>query len=291
MDTPAIEAPAETTAAPVEATPAPEPTPIEATPGTANLLSGQETPAITPDTSSEPWFNQLDEEYRNDPNVTKYDSMNAMAKGLINQSALIGRKGIIKPGENATPEEMGDYFNQLGRPAESNMYKYEGEGEVDPDALSKYQEYAHKAGYSQEQYQSGIEFQQKFEADGLARFEQEKFDEASTTQRELTDELGEMEYNTLLQDAGAAAKSLGMYDMLVEHGLAGNKEVLKIFANANKSLGSSTLIGNNGSPAMNFDDQVASIRSAPGFSDKMHNDYKDLQKQMDDLYAARYPGK
>jgi len=87
--------------------------------------------------------------------------MNEMAKGLINAQAVIGKKGIIKPGENATPEEMGAYFNSLGRPTESSMYEYqpiEGAPDTDPDSMSAYQDFAHKNGYSQEQYQAGIEF-------------------------------------------------------------------------------------------------------------------------------------
>lgn len=280
--------PVETAVAPIEApvieTAAPEPI--------ADLLGSTETPStIQPDTSNEPWFNQLNEEYRTNPNITKYGSMDEMAKGLINQSALIGKKGIIKPGDNATPEEMGAYFNSLGRPTESTGYEYapiEGAPDVDQDAMAGFQEFAHKNGYSQEQYQAGIEFDLQRQQNAQAQFEQERADEVNETRNSIYDEMGETEGNAFIRDADAAGKALGLNDVFVEHGIANNVTVIRALAKAAKSIGSSSLIGDHGG-SLGFDEQVAAIRANPAYKDNQHPEYNGLQAKMDGLYKNRFP--
>ena len=286
-------APVETAAAPVETT-----APAEVAPApeqTANLLGSiDEGGGIQPDTSNESWLMGIDEEYRTDPSVNKYQNLNEAMKGLVNQSKVIGKKGIIKPGEDATPEEMGAYFDSLGRPAEASGYEYtpiEGAPATDPDAMSKFQNWAHEKGISQDHYQGLIEFELEIQQDIQAQFEQEKVNEASTTQMELMDEIGEVEYKALLGDAASAAKSLGLYDILVDNGLAGNKEVLKAFANARKDLGSSSMVGGEQVSTESFEVQEANIRASEGYKDHTHPNYNALEAQMDDLFKRRYPNK
>jgi len=285
----AAPAPVETAPAPIE-TPATIETPTEAP--TANLLGSTEEPStIQPDTSNEPWFNQLNEEYRDNPNIIKYGSMDEMAKGLINAQAVIGKKGIIKPGENATPEEMGSYFDSLGRPTESTGYEYapiEGAPEVDQEAMAGFQEFAHKNGYSQEQYQAGIEFDLQRQQNAQAQFEQERADEVNQTRNSIYDEMGETEGDAFIRDADAAGKALGLNDVFVEAGIANNVNVIRALAKAAKSIGSSSLIGEHGG-SLDFDGQVKAIRDNPAYKDKMNPDYNGLQAKMEALYKNRFP--
>lgn len=279
--------------APVETAPAPEAAPVATEAPIADILGSiDDNAGILPDTSNDPWVNQLSEEYRNDPNVLKYGSMDEMAKGLINQSALIGRKGIIKPGENATPEEMGEYFNQLGRPTESSMYKYEpieGAPEVDQEQMEGFQNWAHEKGLSQDHYQDLIEFDLQRQQGAQAQFEQERVEEASNTRLNIYDEMGEIEGNAFMADAKQAAHALGLTNVLKEEGMINNEQVVRALAKAGKSLGSSSLIGEHGSGVMNFEEQEAAIRNNPAFRDKTHPEYNDLEAKMNDLYKRRYP--
>jgi hypothetical protein len=290
MDEAPVAAPTETAPAPVETAAAPAEI---STPAPDLLGSIDTTEGIQPDTSNEPWFNTLDEEYRNNPNVQKYGSVNEMAKGLINAQAVIGKKGIIKPGEDATPEEMGAYFNSLGRPTESSDYEYtpiEGAPDVDPDAMSAFQEFAHKNGFTQEAYQAGIEFDLERQNNAIAQFEQERADEVNQTRLSIYDEMGEVEGNAFIRDADAAGKALGLNDVFREHGIANNATVIRALANASKSLGSSSMVGGDQAVVtMDFDTQMADIRNNPAYSDKMHPDHKAIRSKANDLYARRYP--
>jgi len=289
----------ESTAVPTEAAPTEAPAAVEtptietaAPEQTANLLGSIDDSGIQPDTSGESWLMGLNEEYRSNPNVNKYQSVDEMAKGLINMSSLIGKKGIVRPGEDATPEEMGEYYNSIGRPSESTMYKYEpieGAPEVDQEAMTVFQDFAHSKGLSQEQYQAAIEFDFQRQQGAQEQFEQEKVNEASTTQMELMDEMGEVEYNAFLKDASGAAQALGLHDILVNNGLGGNKEVLKALANASKHLGSSNIIGDQGNSALDFDGQIEEIRNHEGYSNKLHPLHQELMNKKDKLYSKRYP--
>jgi len=284
VETP-TEAPAETVAAPVEAV---ETAPTEVT---ADLLT-QPSDGITPDTSNDPWYNELAEEYRSNPNVTKYQSMDEMAKGLINQASLLGKKGIIKPGEDATEQEMSEYYNALGRPTEANMYKYEpieGAPDVDQEAMASFQEFAHSKGLNQDQYQAAIEFDLQRQQGAMAQLEQERVQEVSNTRLSIYDEFGETEGNAFIRDAQQAADALGLTDVFIKEGIVNNESVIRALANASKHLGSSSLVGNHGANTMNFEEQIAAIRNSPGYNDKTHHNYQALQDKKDSLYKRRYP--
>lgn len=258
---------------------------------TDNLLSGLDD-NIQPDVSGESWINQLSEEYRSNPNINKYQTLDEAAKGLINQASLIGKKGLIKPGENATQEEIDSFYNAIGRPVKSDMYKYEpieGAPEVDDEAMAGFQEFAHSKGFSQEQFQDLISYDLQRHQSAQSNFEQERVQEASTTQMELMDEMGEVEYKAFLKDASNAANALGLYDALVDNGLAGNKEVLKALANASKHLGSSSMIGDNKASNLDFDGQIKELREHPGWSDPTHSMHSELKQKWDKLYSRRYP--
>lgn len=274
------------TSAPAEVTTAPEPT--------ANLLgSTDNSVGIQPDTSNEPWFNQLDEEYRTNPNVQKYGSMNELAKGLINAQAVIGKKGIIRPGEDATPEEMGSYFDSLGRPTEASAYEYtpiEGAPDVDPEAMSNFQNWAHGKGISQDHYQDLIEYQLQDQQNSIAQLEQERTDEVGQTRMSIYDEMGEIEGNAMIRDADAAGKALGLNDVFVEAGIANNENVIRALAKAAKSLGSSSMVGEHGVGSLDFEGQVKELQSNPAYKDKMHPEYRATQDKVNALYKARFPG-
>jgi hypothetical protein len=276
--------------APVETAAAPEQAPVtDSTPAPIGDLLQTSTEPITPETS---FLDSFSEEYRDDPNIAKHKSLDSMAKSLISAQQMLGKKGIIKPGEDATPEEMSDFYNQIGRPAEADMYKYEpieGAPEVGQEELSAYQQFAHDKGFTQEQYQAGIEFQYQQQQAATQALEQERMEEASQTQRNIFDEMGELEGKAFIKDASKAAEALGLLEIMTESGMANNEAVIRAFAEANKHLGSSSIVGDHGSGVLDFDGQVEALRSRPGYKDRTHPDYASIQAEMDELFRKRYP--
>lgn len=68
----------------------------------------------------------LPEAYRNDPSFTRYKSAEELAKGFKNLEQFVGKKEIVQglkvPGDDASPEEVNEFYKQLGRPEAADKY-------------------------------------------------------------------------------------------------------------------------------------------------------------------------
>ena len=94
-------------------------------------------PAVAPTTPVEPaapvapppaapvtdWRTSLPTDIQNHPSIADTKSVESLTRQYIEQGTLIGRKGIIPPADDS-PEEMGRYYSELGRPASSDLYKF-----------------------------------------------------------------------------------------------------------------------------------------------------------------------
>lgn len=69
------------------------------------------------------WLEQLPEEARKDPNISKYKTPDEFIKGHQNLVKLVGAKGVIVPKEDAPAEEKDKFYNSLGRPEKPEGYK------------------------------------------------------------------------------------------------------------------------------------------------------------------------
>lgn len=99
----------------------------------------------------------IPQEYVKDPNVTKYKDLPEFLKGHVNQSKLIGAKGIIVPKEDASPEEQEKFLNALGRPEKPEGYKLtqvqnlHQSIKVTPETQGAFHTQAHKLGLTNKQ--------------------------------------------------------------------------------------------------------------------------------------------
>jgi hypothetical protein len=78
-------------------------------------------PTAVPD-----WRASLPDGLREAEALSRFDDVAALAREHVHLQALIGRKGIIPPGDDATPEERAAFFTALGRPATPDEYDLEG---------------------------------------------------------------------------------------------------------------------------------------------------------------------
>lgn len=69
------------------------------------------------------WMDGLAPEVREHPAVAKYGGdAGALAKGLIEAQDLIGRKGVVRPRDDAGAEAWGKFHNEMGRPETADGY-------------------------------------------------------------------------------------------------------------------------------------------------------------------------
>ncbi len=95
------------------------------------------------------WRGSLPEDLRQHPALGQLPDVAALAREHVNAQGLIGRKGIIPPGEKDGPEAWERFHTALGRPARPDDYAFaapEGMEGYDPDFAGWFRQAAHKAG-------------------------------------------------------------------------------------------------------------------------------------------------
>ena len=97
----------------------------------------------------------IPEGYKESP-IGKYATIGDLTKGYTEAQKLIGSKGAIVPGENATEEDYNKFYNSTGRPEKAEGYKLEPIENVheklkNPELEGNFKKMAHKHGLSQKQ--------------------------------------------------------------------------------------------------------------------------------------------
>ncbi len=104
-----------------------------------------------------------DETLRGDAGITKYDTVDDLARGLIEANKLVGRKGIITPIEGASQTEIDTYHNALGRPEKTEGYVVPVVSlpkgvEFSNEEIAGYQSAAHSLGLTQKQFEGMLNY-------------------------------------------------------------------------------------------------------------------------------------
>lgn len=228
-----------------------EVTPVEATP---------ETPPATQETDvpkSEPtWREALPDDLKTDKSLEKFKDVPSLAKSYLEAqkaaSKAMNAKGVIIPGENATPEEVSAYRKALGVPETPDGYELESptlpEGMVfDTDKAKKLAELAHAKGISKEAFQ---ELAKAYNANQIAEFEaQQKVvqENIKSATIEMKKEWGR-DFEKNLAKAEAAIITVFGEDfnkMLQETGLGNDPRVIRGMFKASQTIGEDRLVTTN----------------------------------------------
>lgn len=103
------------------------------------------------------WIDSLPEAAKTDTNITKFKNSEDFYTSYKNQLEMVGRKGVIVPDANSTPEDKEKFLNALGRPESPDGYKLETpQGlhesiQVTPESSAVFNAMAHKHGLTNEQ--------------------------------------------------------------------------------------------------------------------------------------------
>jgi len=130
--------------------------PTETKPETPISSTTQETQQ-----TAQSWKDVISEEYRNDPNISKFTEIDALAKSYINATKMIGQDKMIVPNKNFTDDQWQDAYNKMGRPESADKYSLKIDSQaiqVDETAMKQFAENAHKLGLNNQQAQGILEF-------------------------------------------------------------------------------------------------------------------------------------
>lgn len=229
------------------------------------------TPPTTPD-----WAVGLPDDLKSSPSLATYKDLPSFVKSALEAEKLIGKKGIIKPGENATPEELSRYYKELGRPEKPEEYGLKKPEDWPNDVpfsdalVPKVAEMFHKNGIPGDQAQ-------KLWSDYHNMIKEEFTSHVSLSEQQVNEGLsklkqewgGEDKYNANLETAKMAVKEFGgdsLINFLNESGLGNHPDLIRAFANAGQGLREDGFVGGgNNSGTMNESRAKAEI-------EKLNND-------------------
>ena len=238
------------------------------------------------------WKEAIPEELRNDPNISKFTELEALAKSYVNATRMIGQDKVAVPNNNSTEDQWNEVYDKLGRPESADKYKLEVKSDVvplDESAIKQFAENAHQLGLNNKQAQGILEFY-KNSMEGSAQ--QSKIDTETAqanAEQELRKEWGS-NYEANIKKAGSVAKANmnpEILDMELKDGtrLGDHPAIIKGFANIANILSEDKLVSTeseNVSQGTDYEAEISKIvndRDGP-YWNKSHPDHDKVVQQV-----------
>ena len=169
-----------------------------------------------PSTVAKSWKETISEEFRNDPNISKFTEIDALAKSYINATRMIGQDKVAVPNENSTDDQWNEVYSKLGRPESADKYKLEVQSEtapLDDSAIKQFAENAHQLGLNNKQAQGILEFYKNSMEGSVQQARIDTETAQANAEQELRKEWGRS-YDENIKKAGAIAKANMSEDIL-----------------------------------------------------------------------------
>ena len=258
--------------------------------------TAQETQIEQPvPTVAKSWKEAIPEDLRNDPNISKFTELEALAKSYVNATRMIGQDKVAVPNNNSTEDQWNEVYDKLGRPESPDKYKLEVKSDVvplDESAIKSFAENAHQLGLNNKQAQGILEFY-KNSMEGSAQQNQIDMETAqANAEQELRKEWGG-NYEANIKKAGAVAKAnmdANILDMQLKDGtrLGDHPAIIKGFANIANLMSEDKLVSTeseNVSQAIDYSAEISKIvndRDGP-YWNKAHPDHDKVVQQVFNL--------
>ena len=257
------------------------------------------TIATTNNSTPATWKDSISQEFREDPNISKFTEIDALAKSYINATRMIGQDKVAVPNENSTDDQWNEVYGKLGRPESADQYKLDAKSETipfDEGAIKSFAENAHKLGLNNKQAQGILEYYK----DSMEGSEQQSRIDTETAQAnaeaELRKEWGRS-FDENLKKAGSVAKANmnpEILDMQLKDGtrLGDHPAVIKGFANIANLMSEDKMIGTDEDSATggrNLDEEISKIvndRDGP-YWNKSHPDHDKIVQQVFTLRSMK----
>ncbi|QPZ53555.1 putative capsid assembly protein [Pelagibacter phage HTVC035P] len=188
-------------------------------------------------TVAKSWKEAISEEFRNDPNISKFTEIDALAKSYINATRMIGQDKVAVPNENSTDDQWNEVYTKLGRPESADKYKLDINSEVAPideGAIKTFAETSHKLGLNNKQAQGILEYYKSIMEGSVQQSKIDTETAQAQAEQQLRQEWGK-NFDENVKKAGSIAKAnlgVDVLDMQLKDGtrLGDHPEVIKGFA-------------------------------------------------------------
>ena len=227
------------------------------------------TIATTNNSTPSTWKDSISQEFREDPNISKFTEIDALAKSYINATRMIGQDKVAVPNQNSTDDQWNEVYSKLGRPESPDQYKLDVKSEVAPldeGTIKSFAENAHQLGLNNKQAQGILEYY-KNSMEGSAQQAQIDTETAqANAEAELRKEWGRS-FDENIKKAGAVAKANmnpEILDMQLKDGtrLGDHPAVIKGFANIANLMSEDKMIGtgeDNSTSGRDYQSEISSL--------------------------------
>lgn len=236
----------------------------------------------------------LPDDLRGAPALAPFTSFEGMARSLVEAQRMVGKRI-----SDASPEELGRYYERHGRPAAPDGYEFtpsDGGGGGAPSQLeSEARSWFFDAGLSQRQAEVLYDRWNEFAVAQQHQAQQTLEDSRSRAEEELRREWGRV-YDRKVTAAARAVRQLGGDDLgsfLDETGLGNDPRMIRAFARIAEQIGEDSLVGEGGGPFSLSPhaarEEITKAMASPAYFDADHPDHGKAVDRMRDLFAAAYP--
>lgn len=236
-------------------------------------------------------------ELKADKRLERFKDVDSVAKSWIEAQTVISKKGVILPAENATPEELGKFYNSLGRPEKAEGYELAKpelpEGMTyNEERATAFRTKAHELGLTQKQMQGLHDAWNELEKGEYEKQVQAVNDLTAKVTADFKKKWGN-DYDSNLKKADAAIVSLFGEDfrqMLIETGLNNHPAVIDGMYKASQAISEDGFVGGAGvkpTTTVTYAD-ILSAKSDPKYYDIGQRDpaYVAKVEKMVNEYAA-----
>ena len=165
------------------------------------------------------WRSGLPEELRGDPSVAQHKDIASLVKSFVHAQSLIGRKGIIPPGEDATPEQLAQFFDALGRPKSHAEYQLEAKGlpegmKINDTITEAFKAKAHELGFTPKQAAGLFDWYSTQVADMHRAGEERRANAPREFEAFIAKEYGMHNAPAVMQQAGGVLRAFADEDVM-----------------------------------------------------------------------------
>ena len=271
--------------------------PVEETTQTTTDTPQVTEQPVTSTTAEQPtvaksWKETISEEFRNDPNISKFTEIDALAKSYINATRMIGQDKVAIPNENSTDDQWNEVYGKLGRPESPDKYKLEANSDVvplDEGAIKSFAENAHQLGLNNKQAQGILEFYKNSMESSAQQTKIDTETSQAQAEQELRKEWGRS-YDDNIKRAAQVAKAnmnAEILDLTLSDGrrLGDHPEIIKGFANIANLMSEDKMIGtgeDNATSGRDLNEEISKIvndRDGP-YWNKSHPEHDKIVQQV-----------
>lgn len=240
----------------------------------------------------EVWYDKLGDKYKDNPNITKYGSLEAALDGNLNLVEMIGKKGIERPDENASPEVMEAWYDRIGRPKSVDDYSEwtapEGleDFTFDQEAMSEAKKRFHAAGMTDNQMKVVQDVFAETTMGGESQLVERMHQEAIDTSTELKRRYGD-NYEHKMRSITAVADSLGIKEDLNAMGLGNNLNAILMLERLGSMVGESNITGSKNIATGGFSAERDRLNTKLGSMNRSHPEYQATADALTKLYKNK----